>query len=97
MVWSARSGELRSARHAPALPRQPHASPCLPFISSTSVFPEGGDALLPPRQGPGGLSTLTLQGLKPAAGVSWGRSRGPQAWSLVLNQDFWPLGEKEKP
>lgn len=60
VVWSARSGELGSARHAPALPRQPHASPCLPFISPTSVFPEGGDALLPPLQGPGGLSTLTL-------------------------------------
>lgn len=63
VVWSARSGELGSARHAPALPRRPHASPCLPFISPTSVFPEGGDALLPPRQGPGGfLHTPTLQG-----------------------------------
>lgn len=73
VVWSARSGELRSGRHAPALPRQPHASPCLPFISPTSVFPEGGDALLPPLQGPGGFTTLTLQG---AAGVSRGDPEG---------------------
>lgn len=52
VVWSAPSAELASPRHAPALPCQPRASLCLPFISPTSVFPVGGSALLPPCLGP---------------------------------------------
>lgn len=45
-MWSAFSRELPSPRHAPALPGQPRAAVCLPFVSPTSVFPLGGSALL---------------------------------------------------
>lgn len=48
VVQSAPSRALASPCPAPDLPRLSRASLCLPFISSTSVFPVGGSALLPP-------------------------------------------------
>lgn len=84
VVGSARSGELGSARHAPALPRRPHASPCLPFISPTSVFPEGGERAASAALGYRRFHRADFAGF---GGNEPERSRGARAWGLGLNKD----------